>query len=83
MIEVKPDSSVEEAPRKVKYAKVLLIDDNALDNFVNKKLTSSIIQENKKQSLAIEQILINEPNSENIYNNYGIMKYQKICQHLL
>ena len=38
MIEIKPDSSTDVAPRKVKYAKVLLIDDNTLDNFVNKKL---------------------------------------------
>jgi len=38
MIEVRPDNSTDIAPRKVKYAKVLLIDDNALDNLVNKKL---------------------------------------------
>lgn len=38
MIEVKTDMPVGESPRKVKYAKALLIDDNALDNFVNKKL---------------------------------------------
>ncbi|HKR05734.1 MAG TPA: response regulator [Bacteroidia bacterium] len=38
MIEVKSDLTVGESSGKVKYAKVLLIDDNTLDNFVNKKL---------------------------------------------
>lgn len=38
MIEVKPDKSIDQAPRNVKYAKALLIDDNTLDNFVSKKL---------------------------------------------
>ena len=38
MIEVTRNTAVGEAPRKTKYAKVLLIDDNPLDNFVNKKL---------------------------------------------
>ncbi|MEP7169145.1 MAG: response regulator [Bacteroidota bacterium] len=38
MIEVKTNAPVGETPRKVKYSKVLLIDDNTLDNFVNKKL---------------------------------------------
>ena len=39
MIEILHDKSIDHAPRKVKYARVLLIDDNTLDNFVNKKLT--------------------------------------------
>jgi len=38
MIGLTSQTPVEDAPRKAKYAKVLLIDDNTLDNFVNKKL---------------------------------------------
>jgi two-component system nitrate/nitrite response regulator NarL len=38
MIELTQNTTVGDVPRKTKYAKVLLIDDNALDNFVNKKL---------------------------------------------
>jgi CheY-like chemotaxis protein len=38
MIEVTSDKTIDQTPKKTKYAKVLLLDDNALDNFVNKKL---------------------------------------------
>lgn len=38
MIELTSQTPVQDSPRKAKYAKVLLIDDNTLDNFVNKKL---------------------------------------------
>ncbi len=38
MIETNSEKTVDNTPPQTKYAKVLLLDDNTLDNFVNKKL---------------------------------------------